>query len=1118
MKTLPTALVLGASCLAALGQGQVQFRNYSSTTTPTINAPVYLDGGIPGQFADSSCRAALIGGPTTATPASLDSAGTLPMLYNPTITTLTWVTFRDPPNAGYVNTANAARLVPGVDWGGTALVQMVGWKGNYNTWAEAFAAWQGGDLTVLIGFSEPLVLRLPTGPTDSYLTYLWGLKPFTIGGGCLGPYFMGFTVVPVSQTVNPGESVTFSAGAQACPYPVFQWYYNGSPIAGAIQSHYQIASAQPSDAGDYYAILSGAGWGLRTSPTATLAVRPYSLSFIQQPSSQTVAAGQAVDFRAVAGGAVPMFYQWFFNVTNAISAATNSILHLPAVYFPQSGTYEVVVSNAVGAITSSPALLTVLDPYISRQPNDLSLRAGQTAFLSVDAGGSPLLSCQWLKDGALLSDGGNLSGARTPVLTISNVLGADAGGYAAWVSNLYGAATSAVARVTVQDPFITSQPVGQRVNEGDDVVFSVQAGGTAPLAFQWLKDGVPLADELNVSGSHTATLTLKSVDSTDQGAYRVIVSNRFGMLSSADATLAVGPQVSFAVLHTFTGADGNEPSPNLFVSGSTLYGTTINGGSSGGGTVFRLNTDGSGFAVLKNFPVGTVEQGAFGGVVPSGGRLYGTTWGDGTPSGCGTVFALNTDGSGYSVLHQFTGGDGREPMGSLLVRDGMLFGTTYEGGTSYGTLFRMDTNGQSLTVLHNFTGNDGAYSHSGLVASGSTLYGTTASGGSSFSGLVFRMEVDGSGFAVLKEFGADGGWPSDKLVLSGPTLYGTTRYAGQGCGSVFKLNTDGTGFTVLKQFTTNDVGIDPWDGLVISGSTLYGSLLGGTVGIGAVYRVGTDDAGYTVLKTFSGGSDGARPYALVLSGDTLYGATQMGGALNHGVIFSMSVAGPSVLSPPVSQTAEAGTAVAFRARGRGGSSLTYQWLFNGTNLIGATSTNALLRLPAVQFADAGSYSVILSNVYGSVTSAPAMLSVISRVERRPVAALSLGGAIGQSLNLQITSALQPGPAWAPLDTVTLTNSGQLYVDVSPLSAERFYRSRQDESAGIVPSLAVHLIPAIKLTGAIGSSVRIDYINQVGPIDAWLPLATVTLTDTSQEYWDTSVIGQAPRLYRLVTLP
>jgi hypothetical protein len=71
---------------------------------------------------------------------------------------------------------------------------------------------------------------------------------------------------------------------------------------------------------------------------------------------------------------------------------------------------------------------------------------------------------------------------------------------------------------------------------------------------------------------------------------------------------------------------------------------------------------------------------------------------------------------------------------------------------------------------------------------------------------------------------------------------------------------------------------------------------------------------------------------------------------------------------------------------------------------------------------------------------------------------------------------------------------------------------------VIPSLELHIVPAITLTGNIGDSLRFDYINQFGPTDAWVTLDTITLTNTSQLYFDVSAIGQPPRLWRIVPVP
>src|SRR5208282_4028034 len=159
-----------------------------------------------------------------------------------------------------------------------------------------------------------------------------------------------------------------------------------------------------------------------------------------------------------------------------------------------------------------------------------------------------------------------------------------------------------------------------------------------------------------------------------------------------------GAQLTFQRIKSFgipTQAAAN-PLANLIQgSDGTLYGTTTGSGTSFGGnfgTVFKLNTNGSGFTVLHTFT--NSPDGANPSAVVQGadGALYGTTGLGGTYD-AGTVFKLNTDGSGYLVLHTFTGtsGDGEKPTAALMLgSDGALYGTTEEGGSGGGgTVFKL---------------------------------------------------------------------------------------------------------------------------------------------------------------------------------------------------------------------------------------------------------------------------------------------------------------------------------------------------------------------------------------------------------------------------------------------
>ncbi len=385
---------------------------------------------------------------------------------------------------------------------------------------------------------------------------------------------------------------------------------------------------------------------------------------------------------------------------------------------------------------------------------------------------------------------------------------------------------------------------------------------------------------------------------------------------------------NFTTLHSFTGRDGAGPPAGLILSSHTLYGTAHQGGSSANGTVFAVNTDGTGFTNLHSFTavginsdgVGTNSDGAFpfAGLVLSNNTLYGTAP-QGGSSGQGTVFKVNIDGSDFTTLHAFTAvsgtypfnnSDGACPHGSLILSGTTLYGTAPFGGSlGYGTVFKVNTDATGFTTLQNFTnGGDGATPWAGLVLSGNTLYGTTSGGGSG-AGTVFALNTNGAGFTTLHSFTAtsgsfpgpytnsDGASPEAGLILSGNILYGTTQYGGSSAnGTVFALNNDGTGFKTLHSFMalntgTNSDGAFPGVRLILSGNTLYGTTYyGGSSGNGTVFALYTNGTGFTTLYSFTGRSDGANPVAgSIFSNHTLYGTAYGGATAGNGTVFSLSL-------------------------------------------------------------------------------------------------------------------------------------------------------------------------------------------------------------------------------------
>jgi hypothetical protein len=221
---------------------------------------------------------------------------------------------------------------------------------------------------------------------------------------------------------------------------------------------------------------------------------------------------------------------------------------------------------------------------------------------------------------------------------------------------------------------------------------------------------------------------------------------------------------------------------------------------------------------------------------------------------------------------------------------------------------------------------------------------------------------------------------------------------------------------------------------------------------------------------------------------------------------------------PLTQTAEAGSTVDLRVLVNGPVQFC-SWYLNDTNIVNFVSRCDLEHFP-VQFSRSGVYTAVITNVTGAVTSSPAMLQVVAPLPRQLLPSLRMTGEPASLVNVDYTDAISPAASWAPLGSISLTNAPNYYFDfnVLPLAQHRFYRARQTGAPSVVPSLDLRKVPAITLTGNISDKLRVDYINQFGPIDAWVTLDTVTLTNTSQVYFDTTAVGQPPRLWRLVPEP
>jgi uncharacterized repeat protein (TIGR03803 family) len=374
--------------------------------------------------------------------------------------------------------------------------------------------------------------------------------------------------------------------------------------------------------------------------------------------------------------------------------------------------------------------------------------------------------------------------------------------------------------------------------------------------------------------------------------------------------------------------DGNIPYSSLIADASgNLYGTTLEGGTSNFGTVYRLTPDGSGG--WQNTVLYSFTGGADGGSPHSplfrdgAGNLYGSTINGGLASkncnntaqgtGCGVIFKLTPSTQApwtETVLYSFTGGDdGGNPYAGL-VHDsaGNLYGTaTTAGSSGHGTVYRLTktSNGWQQTVLHSFAGGaDGSTPYAPVIFDArGNLYGTTYVGGSTGLGIVYRLTPKQSGFwteSILHTFkgAGDGAQTFAGVVLDkNGNVFGTTLNGGKfNYGTVFELNAaHAFAGSVLHSFN-----LDLKDGTFPNGVIFdrAGNLWGTTQGAGqndgngTIFKLTPVAGGWTetVMFTFQGSKDGTYPDdGLFMDAEgNFYGTTIWGGTLgptNGGVTF-----------------------------------------------------------------------------------------------------------------------------------------------------------------------------------------------------------------------------------------
>jgi hypothetical protein len=752
------------------------------------------------------------------------------------------------------------------------------------------------------------------------------------------------TAQPVAQATSVGSGASFSVTADGSPTLAYQWQANGGAgytnlvdngtISGSTASTLSITGATTNDAANYKVIVSNS-YGSVTSSPAALVVGSSPVIAIQ-PISQTNNAGTTVSFTVSASGIAPLAYQWqadggagYTNISNVapFTGANTNTLVITGIAQAQALSYQVIITNTLGSITSSPATLTVIDPpSITVQPASTSVVQGGTANFSVTATGTAPFTYQWQAGTGgtytNLTTGGNVTGATTNALAITSVTTNRALDYRVILSNAAGSVTSTpAATLTVNVPaYITSQPSSAAVTLGSTATFSVVAAGDATLAYQWQASPVGAGTYTNIvnngqlSGATSSTLTVTNVNNLVLNDYRVIVTNNYGAATSSVANLAIlklrinvdigstsAVQTNGAILGT-TGDVWNG------VTGSTstiknYTGATQSGLAYAVSGNFGFNSGGS--TAMDSATTALMQDCAFGFVGQSA-----------------SSFPVSLSGLSAYIGSSFTlvvySGVGDPGQGASLTLAGG------SGGNSHNTLLvSADTRQLSAGIGHAYQ------TFTGTITNGTLTITAAPNVNPTFFGINgFQLQVTATNVP-------------DPVITSQPTS--RTNVA----GTTATFSVTATGSATLSYQWQADGGAgytNLVDGVVATGSQSNVLTLTGVASI--------DAASYQVIVANADGSVTSSPAILTVT--TL----------------------PVINTQPVSQTVVAGGTASFNVSATGASS--YQWQANGgsgyTNLSGGVAsgeTTATLTLTGVSASDAISYQVIAINGSGSVTSTPA---------------------------------------------------------------------------------------------------------------------------------------------------
>ncbi len=881
-----------------------------------------------------------------------------------------------------------------------------------------------------------------------------------------------------NQAAAVGSDVIIAGTVSGVPTPVLQWRRSGTNLVGQTGNSYSIANAQAADSGTYSLVASNRAGIVTNSMTLTVSASDVPPN-LTGPTDQTVIQTSNATFTASASGLPLPALQWRVNGTDIPGATATSLTVSNASYLQNGHVYSLVASNTAGVVTNSASLFVLVPAAITQQPTNLSVITGSAATLIVGATGVPAVKYQWSRNGSPIANATNSS------YNLASTSGADNGSvFSVTITNTVGTVASSNATLTVLSTMTgallpTNNASGIAPDQQLRIVFSSTPKlGSGKLYIRDASNNA-LLETIDTSLFQTITLFSATVTNnytrTVQGSvyfYQPIAiygneawitfSNRFGYNKTyyvnADAGLFLdGANAAFpAITGTNTWRFSTKTSGPATPTTST------------GLTNLSIGLDGAGdFATFQGaadwVPQNNTLKRTFN-VLPGIYRDYLCLRQSRNNIAFIGTGANRTDAQ---LIYLYPSGSSAATM-SITTSDIYVRNLTVDNKvylTNNGVVFAGPIN----TVFT--AGNRIIFDNTLLKGGQDTLY---ANSGTAY---YYRSEIWGSVDFIY----------GDQLAVfdqcdiieirssGGPITAPSTPYA-QPYGEVF-LNCTfpraltangypydvGTGTTTFQrpwrqdgmtaiincalgsQFTTK--GWAEWDGRETTcrareaGSTQIG---GGTVTpaqrqAAGAYWLNTADPDYTsssmnptnaLLYPPSGNLN--RTNVTVNASD--YTLDAMFGHPHFNLGSWRPTTLPTITTQPTNKTASAGSATSFSVAAFGHPTPTYQWRKNGTNLLGAK--NATLAISSPTLYDNGTYSVVVSNSAGSITSSNAVLTIpaqpTSLVPSVEGATLSLSWPANQTgyRLLAQTNPLGSGlsASWYPIAGSSVTNQVTLPID------------------------------------------------------------------------------------------